>query len=105
LGPGVSIISSNHKNNNLREHIESKPIIIGNNVWIGSNATVLPEVTIGNNVTIGANSVVTKDIPDNSVAIGNPCKVIKKKEDYDEDLSTMVFNRKVPKKYTDFLNM
>ena len=53
------------------------PITVGNNVWFGGNVVVLPGVTIGNNVTIGAGSVVTKDIPDNVVAVGNPCKVIK----------------------------
>ncbi|MGB0880550.1 MAG: DapH/DapD/GlmU-related protein [Polaribacter sp.] len=103
LAPGVSIISSNHKNNNLREHTAGKPIVIGNNVWIGANATILPEVTIGNNVTIGANSVVTKDIPDNSVAVGNPCKVIKEKEKYIEDLSVIIFNKRAPKEYSLFL--
>lgn len=53
------------------------PIKVGSNVWIGGNVVVLPGVTIGSNVTIGAGSVVTKDIPDNAVAVGNPCKVIK----------------------------
>jgi acetyltransferase-like isoleucine patch superfamily enzyme len=103
LAPGVSIISSNHKATNLRKHTNGKPIIIGNNVWIGSNATVLPEVIIGNNVIIGANSVVTKDIPSNSVAVGNPCKVIKKKAPYEEDFSNIIFNKKIPKKFLNFL--
>lgn len=53
------------------------PISVGNNVWIGGNVTVLPGITIGNNVTIGAGSVVTRDIPDNTLAVGNPCRVIK----------------------------
>lgn len=104
LGPGVSIISSNHKSDNLREHTKGKPIIIGNNVWIGANSTLLPEVTIGNNVIIGANSLVNKDIPDNSIAVGNPCKVIKQKEIYIEDLSKIVFSRKLPKKFDDFIS-
>jgi acetyltransferase-like isoleucine patch superfamily enzyme len=104
LAPGVSIISSNHETTNLSKHVEGKPIIIGNNVWIGANTTVLPEVTIGNNVTIGANSIVTKDIASNSIAVGNPCKVIKKKEPYTEDFSKIIFNRKTPKKYNDFIN-
>jgi len=53
------------------------PITIGNNVWIGGGAIICPGVNIGNNVTIGAGSVVTKDIPDNVVAAGNPCKIIR----------------------------
>lgn len=103
LGPGVSIISSNHKSNNLREHTSGKSIIIGNNVWIGANSTVLPEVTIGNNVVIGANSLVNKDIPSNSIAVGNPCKVIKKKESYTEDLSKIIFNKNTPEEFENFL--
>ncbi len=55
----------------------TKPIKVGNNVWIGGNVTVLPGVSIGDNVVIGAGSVVTKDIPSNVVAVGNPCRVIK----------------------------
>ena len=55
----------------------AKPITIGNNVWIGGNVCVLPGVTIGDNVVIGAGSVVNRDIPSNTVAVGNPCKVIK----------------------------
>lgn len=55
----------------------ARPITVGNNVWIGANVCVLPGVTIGDNCVIGAGSVVVKDIPANSVAVGNPCKVIK----------------------------
>ncbi|MFC5045512.1 sugar O-acetyltransferase [Aquimarina hainanensis] len=55
-----------------------KPVTIGDNVWIGGNSTILPGVTIGNNVTIGAGSVVTKNIPDNTIAVGNPCRIVKK---------------------------
>lgn len=53
-------------------------ITIGDNVWLGGNVVVNPGVHIGNNVVIGAGSIVTKDIPDNVVAVGNPCKVIRK---------------------------
>ncbi len=55
----------------------AKPIKLGNNIWIGGGVTVLPGVTIGDNVVIGAGSVVTKSIPSNTVAVGNPCRVIK----------------------------
>jgi len=54
------------------------PIIVGNNVWIGAGVQVMPGVTIGDNSVIGGGSVVVKDIPDNCVAVGNPCRVIRK---------------------------
>lgn len=97
LGPGVSIISSNHNLDDFNKHQEGKPIKIGSNVWIGSNATILPEVEIGNNVIIGANSVVTDNIPSNSIAVGNPCKVIKEKAPYQEDISKITLNRQFKK--------
>lgn len=53
------------------------PITVGSNVWIGAGVRVLPGVTIGSNVVIGAGSVVVNDIPDNCVALGNPCKVLR----------------------------
>ena len=53
------------------------PITVGNNVWIGAGVRVMPGVTIGDNVVIGAGSVVTKDIPSNKIAYGNPCKIVK----------------------------
>ena len=53
-------------------------IKIGNNVWIGANVTILPGVTIGDNTVIGAGSVVNRDIPSGVVAVGNPCRVIKR---------------------------
>jgi acetyltransferase-like isoleucine patch superfamily enzyme len=54
------------------------PVTIGDNVWIGGGAIILPGVEIGNNAVIGAGSVVTKSIPDNVVAVGNPCRIIRK---------------------------
>lgn len=104
LAPGVSIISSNHDGDNLKKHVKANPIIIGNNVWVGANTTILPEVHIGDNVIIGANSVVTKNIESNSIAVGNPCKVIKEKGSYKEDFSKLVFNKKIPQKFESFLN-
>lgn len=80
LGPGVHIYTATHPTNPQERltFLESaKPVIIGNNVWIGGGAIICPGVTIGDNCTIGAGSVVTKDIPANSIAVGNPCKVIK----------------------------
>lgn len=61
------------------------PITIGNNVWIGANVSVLPGVTIGDGCVIGAGSVVNRDIPANSVAVGNPCRVIKTLTQDDEE--------------------
>jgi maltose O-acetyltransferase len=80
IGPNVSIYTACHstdpvERNTRREWAE--PVTIGDNVWIGGSVTILPGVTIGSNVTIGAGSVVIRDIPDNVVAVGNPCKVIK----------------------------
>jgi acetyltransferase-like isoleucine patch superfamily enzyme len=63
-----------------RNIIKGYPVHIGKNVWITSNVTILPGVNIGDNSVIGAGSVVTKDIPSNVFAAGNPCKVIKKIE-------------------------
>lgn len=56
---------------------DTAPIVIGNNVWLGAKVTVLKGVTIGNNVVVGANSVVTHDLPDNTVAVGAPARVIR----------------------------
>ncbi len=60
-----------------RHDLIPKPIHIGRNVWIGSNSTILSGVTIGDNAVIGAGSVVTKDIPENMIAVGTPAKVVR----------------------------
>lgn len=57
---------------------QTAPVVIGNSVWIGGGAIILPGVTIGDNVVIGAGSVVTRDIPSNCVAYGNPCRVMRR---------------------------
>lgn len=80
IGPNCAIYTSMHPfNANLRVKgvIYTKPVYIGDNVWICGNVTILPGVTIGSNSIIGAGSVVNKDIPDNVLAAGAPCKVLK----------------------------
>jgi maltose O-acetyltransferase len=75
IDPKERIIKQGQRTSYLTK---SKPVMIGDNCWIGGNSVVLPGVTIGNNVTIGAGSVVTKDIPSDVIAFDNPCNVNKK---------------------------
>lgn len=80
FAPNVVITTTNHTINpelRLEQYQYVKPVHIGNNVWIGSGAVILPGVTIGDNTVIGAGSIVTKDIPANVVAVGNPCRVLR----------------------------
>ena len=80
IGPNVGLYAANHSIDAL-ERINGgcygKPIHIGKNVWLGGDVKVLPGVSIGDNTIIGTGSIVTKDIPSNVVAAGNPCKVIR----------------------------
>ena len=77
IGPNTMISTVNHPISPMgrRKHLGvGKPVTIGNDVWIGGNVTILPGVHIGDNTVIGAGSIVTKDIPDNVLAAGNPCR-------------------------------
>ncbi|WP_099466801.1 sugar O-acetyltransferase [Konateibacter massiliensis] len=80
FAPNVAIYTAGHplhpdsRNSGYEYGI---PVTIGDNVWVGGNVVINPGVTIGNNVVIGSGSVVTKDIPDNMIAVGNPCKIIR----------------------------
>ena len=77
FAPGIRLISVNHGVNNEYKNENAKPIVIGKNVWLGTNVIILPEVSLGNNVVVGAGSVVTKSFPDNVIIAGNPARVIK----------------------------
>ena len=80
FGPNVSLYTAGHPVHPVTRasgYEYGKPIKIGDNCWIGGSTVVLPGVSIGNNVVIGAGSVVTKDIPDNVIAVGNPCRVLR----------------------------
>ena len=79
IGPGVHIYTAAHSTNAIeRRKIEfAKPVLIGDDCWIGGATIILPGVTIGNGCTIGAGAVVTKDIPEHSLAVGNPARVIR----------------------------
>lgn len=86
IGPNVQIYTAYHPlsaeeriiaDPEERYLTQTKPVHIGDNVWIGGNTLIMPGVTIGNNVTIGAGSLVTKNIPDNCLALGSPCRVVR----------------------------
>lgn len=78
FGPEVTIATVGHPiNPKMREYMYTDPVTIDDNCWIGAGATICPGVHIGENSVIGAGSVVTHDIPANSVAAGNPCRVIR----------------------------
>jgi len=87
FGPRVGLYTAGHPIDGVirNEYYEyGKPITIGNNVWVGGNVVVNPGVTIGDNVVIGSGAVVTKDIPSNVIAVGNPCKVLREINDQDK---------------------
>ena len=88
LGPNVVIATAGHP---ILPELREKalqfniPVHIGKNCWLGAGVIVLPGVTIGDNTVIGAGSVVTKDIPANVVAVGNPCKVLREINEHDKE--------------------
>ena len=102
MAPNVAIYTAGHPiypttRNTGFEY--GKAVSIGDNVWIGGSTVICPGVHIGDNVVIGAGSVVTKDIPEWSIAVGNPCRVLRKitKEDqrilvHDEQIDTEAWN-------------
>ena len=80
IGSNVSIITTGHPVDlelRLKGYMYTAPVVIKDNCWIGTQTTICPGVTIGENSVIGAGSVVTKDIPSNVVAVGNPCRVLR----------------------------
>ena len=98
FGPNVTVATAGHPIlPELREqgYQYNFPVRIGKNCWIGAGALILPGVTIGDNTVIGAGSVVTKDIPANVVAVGNPCRVMREISDHDKEFYFK--NRKINK--------
>ena len=96
FGPNVTIATAGHP---ILPELRAKgyqynaPVHIGKNCWIGAGAIILPGITIGDNVVVGAGSVVTKDLPNNVVAVGNPCKVLR--EINEQDKKYYFKNRKI----------
>lgn len=85
FGPAVTIATVGHPiEPTLREYMYTAEVIIEDNCWIGASVTICPGVKIGENSVIGAGSVVTQDIPKNSVAVGNPCKVLRQINEADK---------------------
>ncbi len=85
FGPAVTIATVGHPIvPDMRDYMYTDPVTIGDNCWIGAGSVICPGVTIGENCVIGAGSVVVKDIPANSVAVGNPCRVVRGFEEKDK---------------------
>ena len=88
FGPNVTIATANHPiDPSLRADAMqyNKSVHIGENVWVGAGTVIVPGVTIGKNSVIGAGSVVVKDIPENVVAVGNPCRVLREIGEHDRE--------------------
>lgn len=88
FGPNVTVATAGHPIlPELREQAYqyNAPVHIGKNCWIGAGAIILPGITIGDNVVVGAGSVVTKNLPSNVIAVGNPCRVLRKVSEHDHE--------------------
>ena len=88
FGPNVTVATAGHPiEPTLREkgYQYNATVTIGKNCWIGAGVVIVPGITIGDNVVIGAGSVVTKDLPSNVVAVGNPCKVLREVNERDKE--------------------
>lgn len=88
FGPNVTVATAGHP---ILPELRQKgyqynaPVHIGKNCWIGAGVVIVPGITIGDNVVVGAGSIVTKDLPDNVIAVGNPCKVLREVNEHDRE--------------------
>lgn len=88
IGPNVTIATAGHPIlPELREqgYQYNAAVRIGKNCWLGAGVVILPGITIGDNVVVGAGSIVTKDLPDNVVAVGNPCRILREVNEHDKE--------------------
>jgi maltose O-acetyltransferase len=87
MGPEVIVLTVSHKYDRLdipmrqQGHNKPEPVIIGDDVWIGTRAIIMPGISVGKGAIIGASSVVTKDVPEYAIVCGNPAKVVKSRKD------------------------
>lgn len=98
FGPNVVVATAGHPllpELRIQGYQYNAPVNIGKNCWIGAGAIIVPGVTIGDNVVIGAGSIVTKDIPSNVLAVGNPCRVLREINDHDREFYFK--DRRLPK--------
>ena len=88
FGPNVTVATAGHPIlPRLRQegYQYNAPVHIGKNCWLGAGVIIVPGITIGDNVVVGAGSVVTKDLPSNVVAVGNPCKILREVNEHDQE--------------------
>lgn len=88
FGPNVTVATAGHPilpEPRQQGYQYNMAVHIGKNCWLGAGVIILPGITIGDNVVIGAGSIVTKDLPDNVIAVGNPCKILRKVNEHDRE--------------------